>query len=96
MAQFEELCVSCHMPNGNGTFGAAGTEFYFNVNDFDEDIAAGFMPAPFPEPGTYDETPEGLSAYIRATMPWLAADTACSDTCADDTAAYLWSLRAND
>ncbi|HEY7774385.1 MAG TPA: c-type cytochrome, partial [Marinagarivorans sp.] len=86
--KFDVQCSACHTDNGDGTFGS----FAFDVNGFQ-------YPSESYANGPFENTVEGLSAYISDQMPSAnfgqdPATCAADDNCADDIAAYLWSLRS--
>ena len=80
---FAADCTGCHTNNGDGTFGG---NFPFNVNSFV--YPSGGM---FGDGGYSADTVEDLANFIGNTMPFPAAT--CVDDCAENTAAFLWSLR---
>ena len=81
---FEHNCIGCHSHQGYGVFGVGG--FSFNVNAFTFSSKTQFTM-------NYDSsTVQGLELFIHNEMP---SPGLCTDECAQNTAAYLWSFKAS-
>lgn len=79
---FVANCQACHQGDGSGEFTGIGP---FNVNTF------GYHTLSKYESGQY--TGGSVSDLTRFIADEMVPKTSCSGTCAEDTAAYLWSLR---
>ncbi len=82
-------CFICHEDgNHDGFFEAKGTSNGIDVNNFEYPTAAAFAN------GNYTgASVEDLARFIDERMP---SASICNGQCAEDIAAYLWSLRGKD
>lgn len=83
-AEFAARCNFCHVDQMNGEFTAGA--FAFSATDLIYPTMAKYS-------GYSADTVEQLAEFIDHNMP---SSSSCTDSCADDIAAYIWSYRLDN